>query len=314
MQIGAHVSASGGLLPALERGAAIGADAVQIFTQSPRAWKPSQYDADLLSSYRDAQASHESVQATFCHASYLINLATSSPDLLAKSRDCLRANLLVASAIGAGGLILHVGSHLGVGLDAVLGQVAACLLEALDTVEAELGAGGSAPILIENAAGAGGTVGRSFEEIAAIVEAAGGDPRLGTCLDTQHLFASGVDFGDEERADSVVAGLDRLIGLDRLQAIHLNDSKVGFGENKDRHENLGDGLIGARALGALLSHPSLQSVPALLEVPGADGKGPGASDVTAARRIHAGGIRRRKTPAAAQSAERRPRAPRPAAR
>ena len=314
MQIGAHVSASGGLLPALERGAAIGADAVQIFTQSPRAWKPSQYDADLLSSYRDAQASHESVQATFCHASYLINLATSSPDLLAKSRDCLRANLLVASAIGAGGLILHVGSHLGVGLDAVLGQVAACLLEALDTVEAELGAGGSAPILIENAAGAGGTVGRSFEEIAAIVEAAGGDPRLGTCLDTQHLFASGVDFGDEERADSVVAGLDRLIGLDRLQAIHLIDSKVGFGENKDRHENLGDGLIGARALGALLSHPSLQSVPALLEVPGADGKGPGASDVTAARRIHAGGIRRRKTPAAAQSAERRPRAPRPAAR
>ena len=138
------------------------------------------------------------------------------------------------------------------------------------------------PILLENAAGAGDTVGRSFEELATVIEAAGGDERLGVCLDTQHLWASGVAFGTVEAADDLVGLVEDTVGLERLRCLHLNDSKVEFGANRDRHENIGDGTIGAEALAALLGHPSLQGLPAVLEVPG-EGDGPRAEDVVAAR-------------------------------
>jgi len=299
VQIGAHVSSSGGLLPALERGVTIGADSVQIFTQSPRMWKPAQYGPDLLEQYRLAQLGHPTVHSTYCHASYLVNLATSDSELLAKSRECLRANLAVASAMGSSGLVLHIGSHRGAGLDAVLPQIAQCLTDALDSVALELGAT-PCRILLENAAGAGGTVGRSLEELATVIEAAGGDERLGMCLDTQHLFASGVAYGTPAAADQVIAELDSTVGLSRLGCIHLNDSKVELGANRDRHENLGDGLIGTKALGALISHPALDGLAAILEVPGPEGHGPATDDVAGARKILKDGRRRRRAAGAAR--------------
>lgn len=138
----------------------------------------------------------------------------------------------------------------------------------------------------------GGTVGRTFDELAALIAAAGGDARLGVCLDTQHLFASGVPYRDETEANAVVSSLERTIGPGRLACIHLNDSKVALGANRDRHENLGEGEIGAEALGHLISHPGLAAVPAILEVPGS-GEGPRAQDVTAAREILSAGLQRR---------------------
>jgi deoxyribonuclease-4 len=140
------------------------------------------------------------------------------------------------------------------------------------------------PILLENAAGTGGTVGRSFDELAAILDAAGPAlaPRLGVCLDTQHLWASGIGYASVEEADDVVAQFDAVIGLDRLRCLHLNDSKVELGANRDRHANVGEGTIGALALGTLLSHPALVDLPAILEVPG-DGDGARASDIKTAR-------------------------------
>jgi deoxyribonuclease-4 len=140
------------------------------------------------------------------------------------------------------------------------------------------------PILLENAAGTGGTVGRSFEELAAILDAAGPAlaPRLGVCLDTQHLWASGISYASVEEADQVVAHFDAVIGLDRLKCLHLNDSKVELGANRDRHANVGEGTIGSLYLGLLLSHPALVDLPAILEVPG-DGDGARASDIAAAR-------------------------------
>ncbi|MCU1495122.1 MAG: apurinic endonuclease Apn1 [Acidimicrobiaceae bacterium] len=291
MDIGAHVSSSGGLLKALDRGVSIGADVVQIFTQSPRMWRSPSHSAESLAAYRAAQAAHPSVHATYCHATYLINLAAADDELFARSRRSLVENLVAATAIGASGVVLHVGSHRGAGLEAVLAQVKGALISALDEAGRVLG-DTPCPLLLENAAGTGGTVGRSFAELAAIIDATGADPRLGVCLDTQHLFASGVDFSTIEAADAAVAALDAAVGLDRLRCIHLNDSKVALGANRDRHENLGDGEIGVSALACLIGHPDLQHAPAMLEVPG-DGDGPRAEDVTAARAILADGLSRR---------------------
>jgi deoxyribonuclease-4 len=286
MRIGAHVRAGKGLVPALQHGADIGAEVVQIFTQSPRMWKPSQYGPEVLAGYRTAQADHPSVTSTFCHATYLINLATPDPQLTEKSRACLNANLATAEGMGADGLVLHIGSHRGSGFDTALSGVVEALIEALDSVDA---APDPCPILLENAAGAGDTVGRSFEELAEVVNAAGGDERLGICLDTQHLWASGIPFATMEEADAVVALVEDTVGLDRLRCLHLNDSKVAFGANKDRHENIGDGTIGSDGLSALLGHPSLQGLPAILEVPG-DGDGPRAEDVVVARQVWQRGV------------------------
>ncbi len=286
MRIGAHVRAGKGLVPALQHGADIGADVVQIFTQSPRMWKPSQYGPEVLLGYREAQAAHPSVTSTFCHATYLINLASPDPALSDKSRACLSANLATAEGMGADGLVLHIGSHRGSGFAAALPGVVDALIEALDSVEV---AADPCPILLENAAGAGDTVGRSFEELAEVIDSAGGDERLGVCLDTQHLWASGIPFGTVDDADDVVALVGDTVGLARLRCLHLNDSKVEFGANRDRHENIGQGTIGADGLAALLGHPDLQGLPAILEVPG-DGDGPRADDVEAARAVWTAGL------------------------
>ncbi|MHB1516788.1 MAG: deoxyribonuclease IV [Acidimicrobiales bacterium] len=290
MLIGAHVRAGKGLVPALERGADIGAEVVQIFTQSPRTWKPSQYGDKVLAGYRAAQADHPSIVATFCHATYLINLATPDPELAAKSRACLEANLATARGLGASGLVLHIGSHRGSGFEPALPKVTEALLGALDAPSPwSVDPDGVCPILLENSAGAGDTVGRSFDELSRVIDAAGADERLGVCLDTQHLWASGTAFGTVEEADRVVAAVDASVGLGRLKCLHLNDSKVPFGANRDRHENIGDGAIGPDALAALLGHPRLDTVPVVLEVPG-EGDGPRGVDVARARDVWLQGV------------------------
>jgi deoxyribonuclease IV len=297
MRIGAHVRAGGRLVPALERAHAIGAEVVQVFTQSPRGWKPTQYAPDVLSRYRDAQASDPSVSATYCHATYLINLATPDPELLARSQSCLIANLVAAKGMGASGLVLHIGSHRGQGTGESLDQVVDALLRAIDVSADPLACcsgrpdePGSCPILLENAAGAGDTVGRTFEELAAVLDRARAGDALGVCLDTQHLWASGVGFGTPDEAEGVVRALDATVGRSALRCVHLNDSKVAMGANRDRHENIGEGTIGEKALACLIGHPSFQGLPAILEVPG-DGAGPRAEDVRAARRALQAGRR-----------------------
>jgi deoxyribonuclease IV len=293
MRIGAHIRAGKGLASALERGADIGAEVVQVFTQSPRMWKASQYGPEVLAGYREAQSEHTSVKSTFCHATYLINLATPDPEITSKSRACLEANLATAQGMGADGLVLHIGSHRGSGIDAAVPRIVEALMEALDSVES---VPDPCPILLENAAGAGDTVGRSFEELAEVIAGADGDERLGVCLDTQHLWASGVAFGTTDEADALVVLVADTVGLGRLRCLHLNDSKVAFGANRDRHENIGEGTIGSERLAALLGHPDLQGLPAILEVPG-DGEGPRAKDLAKARRVWRKGLAMRSRPA-----------------
>ena len=285
MNIGAHVRGGGSLIPSLEAGAALGATSIQVFVQSPRMWKPTQYAPEVLEAYREAQLAHPTITHTFCHATYLINLASDDPGLLERSRAALAHNLRVGRLMGAAGVVVHLGSHKGAGFDASVAQVAAAVQEALDTAET---VPGSCPLLMENAAGAGGTVGRSLDELEAVLEATGRDERLGLCVDTQHLFASGVDYSTVARARALIREIDHRFGRERLACWHLNDSKTAFGSNRDRHANLGEGEIGADGLAPLLGHPAVRDLPLLLEVPG-DGDGPRARDVEAARAIHAAG-------------------------
>ncbi len=290
MNIGAHVRGGGKLVPSLEEGVDIGATSIQIFTQSPRMWKPSQYAPAVLEGYREAQANHPSVTHTFCHATYLINLATPEKELYEKSVECLISNLSTGRGMASSGVVLHVGSHKGSGFESALPQMAEAFKRALDGADKAPEGVKDCPILIENAAGSGGTVGRSLDEIQALIDATGGDERIGLCIDTQHLWASGYDYSSTHGTNKLVHEIDMRIGLDRLRCFHLNDSKIELGGNRDRHANIGEGTIGEAGLAALVGHPDFRDLPLLLEVPGS-GEGPRAEDVMAARKVVVEGIK-----------------------
>ena len=290
MNIGAHVRGGGKLIPSLEAGVEIGATSVQVFTQSPRMWKPSQYAPEVLAAFRDAQAQHPSVKQTFCHATYLINLASSDKQLYRRSVDCLTHNLSVGRGMGASGVVLHVGSHMGAGFDEVVDQIAGALEHSLNNADPSPPGVKDCPILIENAAGTGGTVGRSLEEIEALINACGGDERLGLCIDTQHLWASGVDYSTVAGTKKLIKEIKGRIGLERLRCLHLNDSKVELGANRDRHANIDEGTIGTKGLAPLVGHPKIRDLPLLLEVPGS-GEGPRAVDVKKAQKVVLAGIK-----------------------
>ena len=216
---------------------------------------------------------------------YLINLGATDPETYERSCSCLAENMRAAERMGAAGLVVHVGSHLGTGLDARLAAVSSALRAALDVSGCRL--------LLENTAGAGGTIGRSFEELARVIESVDGDGRLGVCLDTQHAWAAGMSFDTLAAADALVDAIEATVGLDRLACLHVNDSKVARGAGLDRHENVGRGAIGCPAFRALLGHPRLQGLPAVLEVPGTDNRGPDRTELAALRRLHAEGRRLR---------------------
>ena len=283
MLFGAQIRQAGGLLAALGRAEAMGAEVMQVFAQSPRQWRYPEANAERSMAFGLAWPASPVVQRVVCHAPYLINLGSADPVVYERSCACLAENLRAASAMGAAGLVVHVGSHLGAGLEACLDGVAAGLVAALDQADCLL--------LLENTAGAGGTIGRSFEELARVIEVAGGHPRLGVCLDTQHAWAAGMAFDTVAAAGALVEEIDRTVGLDRLACLHVNDSKVAHGAGLDRHENVGQGTIGPAAFRALLGHPALQGLPAVLEVPGTENHGPDARELAAVRQLHAEGLR-----------------------
>jgi deoxyribonuclease-4 len=289
MNVGAHVRGGGKLIPSLEYGEEIGATSIQVFTQSPRMWKPSQYAPEVLKAYREAEAQHPTITDTFCHATYLINLATGESDLYEKSVECLTHNLSVARGMGSSGLVLHVGSHKGAGFDSVVRQIADAFERALAEADPAPDGIPSCPILIENAAGSDGPVGRTFEEIGLLIDACNGDDRLGLCIDTQHLWASGFDYSTVAGTERLVNEVERTVGMQRLRCFHFNDSKIELGGNRDRHANIGEGTIGEKGLAPLVGHPRIRDLPLLLEVPG-DGDGPRAVDVAIGKRVVDAGI------------------------
>ncbi|HJW66450.1 MAG TPA: deoxyribonuclease IV [Gaiellaceae bacterium] len=277
MLLGGHCS--GGIKKALENAHAFGMDSVQLFAQSPRTWRFPDHDPADLEAFR-ARRQELGIGAVAIHAVYLLNLASTKADFYEKSVDTLSKTVDAACAIGAEAVVFHVGSHQGAGFDAGLERVVPALAQALERCD------DTTWLCMENTAGTGDTIGRSLEELAALYEALDHHPRLGVCLDSCHLFASGYDVTDPDALDGVVKQLDALIGLDRLRVLHVNDSKTPLGSNRDRHDNIGDGLMGNK-LAVFLGHPKLQGLPALLEVPGADGHGPDLEQMAKLRKLYA---------------------------
>ena len=282
MLFGAHVSSAGGISSAIDRAEELGCEAIQVFTQSPRMWRPTAHTEAEVARFR-TRREEAGIQSAVCHALYLVNLAAPGREVHQKSVAAMRASLETASAIGADGVVFHLGSHLGAGLAKGLRRAVPALRRLLELTDDRLW------LILENSAGAGGTIGRSVGELAAVFDALDGHPRLGVCLDSCHWFVSGVDVTDPDALGAAVAELDDAIGLDRLRCLHVNDADAALGSNRDRHATLGAGRIGD-GMATFLAHPAFQGIPAILETPGPTGY---AEELRLARELQRAGRRRR---------------------
>lgn len=286
MLIGAHVSPAGGLPNAIERGLERDCRAIQIFNQSPRMWRPTVFAPDAIEGFREAMAASQ-IEAVLIHAVYLLNCASEDPDIRAKTLTSLTHSLRVGHEIGAAGVVLHPGS-------AKAGDPAAAVARAGETIKEALAESEGCPLHLENTAGAGGTLGRSIDELAALLEASGGGERLGLCLDSCHLFASGYDIRTFTGMDALTKEIDAKVGIARVGSLHLNDSQTPLGSNRDRHANVGEGELGEDGCTAFLSAPAFQDLPCVLETPGENRSGATRDEVQLANRLREQGIRARK--------------------
>jgi deoxyribonuclease-4 len=286
MLIGAHVSTAGGLAKAIERGAELGCESIQIFNQSPRMWRPTKYGPGDFAAFREAM-DDSPVEAVVIHAVYLINCAGKDKELRRKSLASLTHALRTGDGIGAAGVVLHPGAQKGEPHGPSMKRAAKVIAAALKDSD-------ECPLLLEQTAGHKGLLGRDFDETAELIDLAGGGKRLGLCLDSCHLFVQGYDVTDESHLAAIVDEADEKVGLDRLRCLHVNDAAAPFGSNRDRHANIGQGEMGRQGLAAFLSEPRFEGLPATLETPGPEKKGPDRKEVQAAKRLRNAGLAKRK--------------------
>jgi len=280
MLVGGHVSTSGGLVKAHGRAVEIGGDAMQIFNQSPRMWRPTAWKDDDIAEFR-ALMSAGPIRSVVIHAVYLINLAAPEEDVRSKSLESMKHAVRVGEAIGADGVVVHPGSAKKDPVPEALDRI----VEALQEVLAECS---GCRILLEDTAGAGGTIGRSFEELATLIDGVGGGDRVAVCLDCCHLLASGYDIRTIDKLSAVMDEFSDVVGLDRLACVHVNDSQMPLGSNRDRHALLPKGELGREGLAAFLSEPRFDGLPALLE--GGEGQGADAEQIAIARELREEGL------------------------
>src|ERR1700748_2290887 len=271
MLIGAHVSPAGGLDKAVERGEEKGCQAIQIFNQSPRMWRPTAYGDGDFAGFRKAMTPRP-VKAVLIHAVYLHNCASEDAEIRDKSRASLIQSLRVGAGIGAAGVVLHPGSAKGGDVKAAISRAGRLIKEALSETD-------RCPLHLEDTAGAGGTLGRSFEELADLLSAAGGGKRLGVCLDSCHLLASGYDIRTAAGLTETIDRFDEVVGPERLGALHLMRSPTPLGSNRDRHANIGTGELGERGCAAYLSEPRFDKLPLVLETQGPEHQGPTPEEI-----------------------------------
>src|SRR3954452_11873760 len=287
MRIGAHVSPACGPANAVERGLERKCRSIQIFNQSPRQWKPTVYDDEKVDAFKEAMDGSD-VDALLIHAVYLLNCASEDKEIRSKSLTSLVASLRAGAALGAVSVVLHPGSALknGGSVDAARKRAGATIKEALRECE-------KCALHLENTGGVGGTLGRTFEELATLIDGAGGGKRLGACLDSCHLLASGYDIRTPEGLGDVVDEFDRVVGLKRLGSLHVNDSMTKLGSNVDRHANLGAGELGRKGCAAFLSEPRFEGLPCVFEGPGAAGKAVERPDIENAWKLRKQGLKAR---------------------
>ncbi len=285
MLIGAHVSTAGGLPNAIERAEDLRAESIQVFNQSPRMWRPTRYSNEDFAAFREAMAGSR-VKAVVIHAVYLINCATDDSEMRKKSLNSLVHALRIGDGIGAAGVVLHPGAQKGKPLAGSMRRASRVIKEALKQTD-------KCPLLLEQTAGHQGLLGRDFDQTARLIELAGGDKRLGLCLDSCHLFVQGFDITNPEKLASVLDEADAKVGLERLRCVHVNDAGAPFDSHRDRHANIGDGEMGRNGLAAFLSEPRFEGLPAPLEVPGPNKRGPDRKQVEKARRLRERGLKDR---------------------
>jgi deoxyribonuclease-4 len=291
MLVGAHVSPAGGPANAVGRGEERGAEAIQFFNQNPRAWRAREYTDEEVAAYREALEASDVVQACVIHAVYLINCASEDSEIRAKSLNSLTIALRSGAALGVRGVVLHAGSALLGADEAATGRA---VTRAAGVIREALAESEACPLHLENTAGSGGTLGRSFHELSSLIEQAGGDERLGMCLDSCHLWASGFDVSSAESLRGVIDECVEVVGLERLGSLHVNDSKTPLGSNVDRHAPLGEGELGREGIGVFLSEPRFDGLPVIFEGPGVEGKAPAKGDVDLMRELRAEGLARRR--------------------
>jgi deoxyribonuclease-4 len=297
MLIGAHVSPAGGLPKTIERGVERHCDAIQIFNQSPRMWRGHTYTDEEATEFKEAMKPSP-IKAVLIHAIYLLNSASEDREIRRKSLQSLACSLRAGRQIGATAVVLHPGT-------AKTGDAKAAIARAGRTIKEALAESERCALHLENTAGAGGTLGRTIDELAALLEASGGDPRLGVCLDSCHLFASGYDIRTPAGVDAFTSEAIAKLGRDRLGSLHLNDSIAPLGSNRDRHANIGEGELGEEGCAAFLGAPALQRLPCVLETPGEKGSGASGAEVALSKRLHARAVSaRRPSKASARKAPR----------
>jgi deoxyribonuclease IV len=286
MLIGAHVSTAGGLVNAHQRGVERGCQAIQVFNQSPRQWRPTRWKepdvAEFLELMKDGP-----IESITIHAVYLINPATKDKEMRQKSTASLIHALSMGDEIGADGVVLHPGSTVGEPHEEALPRVGEMIKHALAETD-------SCRLLLEDTAGAGNTLGRSFEELRELIDLSGGDKRIGLCLDSCHMLASGFDISTADKLAEVMDSCDKVVGKRRLRCLHVNDSQAPLGSNRDRHAIPGEGELGARGCAAFLSEPRFEGLPALFEGPGTSGHAPDKVDVDRLKELRRTGLRSRK--------------------
>ena len=273
-------------MQAHERAVERGCEAMQVFNQSPRQWRPTRWKPDDVAEFL-AHRRESPVRSVTIHAVYLINPATKDGEMRRKSADSLVHALRMGDEIGAGGVVLHPGSTVGEPHDEALPRVGEMLKHAL-------GESDSCRLLLENTAGAGNTLGRSFEELRELIDLAGGDKRIGVCLDSCHMWASGFDIATEEKLAAVMEDFKTTVGIRRLRCLHVNDSQTPLGSNRDRHAIPGQGELGPKGCAAFLSEPRFEKLPALFEGPGTSGHAPDRVDVDTMKELRRKGLRSRR--------------------
>ena len=259
LAFGSHMSASGGVDKALARGEAIPVESLQLFSKNERQWIAKPLDPDVVERFH-AEVERTGITKLVVHDSYLINLASPKPDILEKSIPAFTDELQRCDALGVPYLVTHPGAHTGSGVDAGIARFAQSLNEIFDAMP-----NNPTLTLLETTAGQGTTLGRTFEEIAAIIDQVEDKSRVGVCLDTCHIFAAGYDYRTPELYAATMAQFDTTIGLDRLKVIHLNDSKNPLGSNKDRHDHIGAGEIGLEGFRQFVNDPHLDGLLGILE-------------------------------------------------
>lgn len=274
--IGAHVSAAVSLEMSIERARSIGADCFQIFISPPRQWNKTVHNQEEILRYK-VKVDKSGIGPNFIHGTYLVNLASGNSEHIDKSIDWLAYALDIAGEAGVKGVIFHTGSHTGRGFENTLPQI----VKAIEKIFTKVLASGIAPspfLILENSAGAGGSIGGQFAQLGQIIKQVNHD-RVKICLDTCHAFAAGYDVGTKQGLQKTLEEFDKAIGLKNLVAIHANDSKFDLGSGKDRHANIGEGFIGSEGFANMLNHPSLKHLPFILEVPGFAETGPDKGNI-----------------------------------